>query len=163
MPVFRFRVQPLLDQKIEAKEEAEKALVERQKELAAEKGKLEEARRKERDLIDLRLRLRRQVMSNAGHPLSGDEVRRRVEYIKDLALQADAAKEAVYSQQLVVTEADEKVKAAREHLAECTREVDILTKYRKKLEERFLRDAEQKEALELDEIGNMLYTSRRRS
>jgi len=162
MPAFRYRLQPLLDRKSELKEEAEKALVERQKEVAAEKDKLEAARRKQQDLIDLRLTRRREIMSTTGQPLNGDELRRRVEYIHALALEVDSAKEAVYAQQQVVSEAEQKLKAARDHLTDCTREVDILTKYRKKLEERFLRDAEQKEALELDEIGNMLFTSRRR-
>jgi flagellar biosynthesis chaperone FliJ len=161
---FRFRLQPLLDQKTEAKEAAEKALVERQQELTAEKVKLEDARRREQELIALKLKLRREIMiSGTGKSLSGNEVRQRVEFIKALGFQVDTAKEAVNAQQAAVTEAEDKVKTARAHVVDCTREVDILTKYRKKLEERFRREAEQKEALELDEIGNMLFTSRRRS
>ena len=102
-------------------------------------------------------------MANAGGSIAGTEIKRRVEYIKFLGQEADTAREAVYAQQLVVTEAENKLKAARQHLTECTRDVDVLNKYREKQEKRFLRAAEQKEALELDEIGNMLYTNRRRS
>jgi len=162
MSGFRFRLQPLLDRKIELKEQADKALIERQRELAAEKERLEQARRHEQELIEKKKKLRREIMSSQG-TITGDEIRARVDYIAFVGQEIDRAKEGVYAQQLVVSEAEDKVKAARDHLAECTRDVDILTKYRGKLEARFLRDAERKEALELDEIGNMLYSTRRRS
>jgi flagellar biosynthesis chaperone FliJ len=163
MATFRFRLQPLLDLKNKAKEDAEKALKDRKNELAAEQQKLEDARRREQELIALRLKLRREVMAvGDGQSVNATEVRRRVEYVKALGFQIDTAKEAVYAQQLAVTEAEEKVKQAQAHVLECNREVDVLTKYRKKLEERFQREEEQKEALELDEIGNVLYSTRRR-
>jgi flagellar export protein FliJ len=163
MSAFRFRLQPLLDRKNELKEEAEKALLARQKELAAEQERLEAARRHEQDLIEKKQRLRREIMVNQGGVISGDEVRRRVEFIRFVGQEVDTAKEGVYAQQLVVAEAETRLKAARRHLVECTRDVDVLVKYRERQEARFLRDLERKEALELDEIGNVMFTNRRRA
>ena len=163
MKGFRFRLQPLLDLKLKAQEDAQKALDDRKKELAAEEKRLEEARQHEQDFIDTRERLRREVMVSSAGAITGDEVKRRVDYIRFLAQEIDTAKENVYAQQLVVTDAETAVNAARDHLAEATRQVDILEKYREKQETRYKRELEQKEALELDEIGNVLYSNRRRS
>jgi len=61
---------------------------------------------------------------------------------------------------LLIEDCKEQVDLAQRHLAKCSREVEILNKHREKLEQRFRREAERKEALELDEIGNMLYSGK---
>jgi flagellar biosynthesis chaperone FliJ len=58
---------------------------------------------------------------------------------------------------------EERLAEARRDLGEITREVEVLHKHRERLEQRFLREIERKDALEQDEIGNVLYMSRRRS
>src|SRR5436190_7957332 len=122
MSAFRFRLQPLLDRNNELKDEAEKALRDRRKELASEQERLEAARKHEQDLIGQKQKLRKEIMVKQGGVISGDELRRRVEYIRFVGQEVDTAKEGVYAQQLVVAESEAKVKAARQHLVECTRD-----------------------------------------
>ncbi len=163
MPTFKYRLQPLLDQKIDLKKQAEEALGQRQKELRDEQQKLEEFHRQHRELTIKRERLRREVLASPeAEPLTGSEVRRRTEYLKRLQLDVDAAKDAIFSQKLLIEECEERLSEARRQLAQCSREVEILKKHREKLEQRFHREVERKEAVEQDEIGNMLYMRRRR-
>jgi hypothetical protein len=54
------------------------------------------------------------------------------------------------------------VQDAKGRVEEARREAEVLAKHRKKQEERFLREAQAKEDLELDEIGNVLYSTRQR-
>lgn len=164
MATFRYRLQPLLDQKSREKEEAEEALAERQKELRAERLKLEELRRKEEQLAARRDGLRRSLLDGGGEqPVTGDEVRRRVERLRALGQDVETARDAVFSQKIVIEEAEERLENARRQVAECTRQVEILTKHRSKLERRFLAEVERKEALEQDEIGNILFMRNRQS
>ncbi len=164
MATFRYRLQPLLDQKSREKEEAEEALAERQKELRAERQKLEELRKKEEQLAAQRDGLRRSLLDGGSErPVTGDEIRRRVERLRALGQDVETARDAVFSQKIVIEEAEERLENARRQVAECTRQVEILTKHRSKLERRFLAEAERKEALEQDEIGNILFMRNRQS
>jgi len=56
----------------------------------------------------------------------------------------------------------EKLIQARQFLAECAREVEVLEKHRDKVEARYVQQVEKKEANELDEIGAHLFISKRR-
>lgn len=164
MATFKYRLQPLLDQKVKLQEEAEDALAERRKELRAAEARLEELKRREQELIAKREDLRRNVATAApGETLSGDSIKKRVDYVRALGQDIDAARDDVFGQKMVIDDCNEKVDAATKHVAECRREVEVLTKYRDKLLDRFKREEERKEALELDEIGNMLYMTKRRS
>lgn len=162
MAGFKFRLQPLLDEKLQKKKEAEDALVARQKELRAEEERLKELRLHEQSQIAKRVRLRGELLSfPLGGNLSGEEIQRRMQYLKALGLEVDAARDAVFSQQMTIDEAREKLAEAQRNLAECSREAEVMNKYRAKLQQRWARDIEQKEALEQDEVGNMLYMKRR--
>jgi len=165
MPGFKFRLQPVLDQRVAAEEEARKTWTLRQEEWRAEQRRLEEAKRKEQDLIARREHLRRNLMAPAPgeNSLPSGGIKQRVEYVKALGLDIEAARDAVFSQKLVVEEAEEKVKEAHKHMLECQRQVEVLEKYRERLEQRWRRELERKEEAELDEIGQTLYSTRRRS
>ena len=75
----------------------------------------------------------------------------------------DAANQDVLGQRMLVEQFQARVEGARQRVADCTREVDVLQKYRDKLEARFLRELAQKEELELDETGNILFLTRSRN
>lgn len=164
MPAFRYRLQPLLDQKIRAKESAEEALLERQREHHAALAREKELRELQRMLAETHQRSRRELLKQSGEtPLSAAAILERKAFIEGLAEDLEKARDNVFAQQLVVGQCTERLEAAKCLVAECTREVDVLEKHRSKLEKRFRDELEAKEALEQDELGNVMYLMRRRN
>ncbi len=165
MAQFVYRLRLLLEQKEEAKKAAERELAQRQKELEAQQEHLVVLRRREQELVAKRDRLRRELLNNSGQqdPLTAYEVRERAEFVKVMGVQIEEAKNAVLMQRTVVETCDMRVQKAKSGVEETKREVEILTKHRAKQEERFMREERAKEELELDEIGNVLFTTRRRT
>lgn len=157
--VFKYRLQPLLDGKIELKEEAERKLAGRQKEVRAEEERLSQLEARARGLGETKESFRRAPRTG----LTGRGAEFRRDYLRGLDQDIEDARNACFSQRLALEEAQERLAEARRELAERTREVEILEKHRERLERRFRREIERKEALEQDEIGNMLYASRRRA
>ena len=164
MAQFTYRLQLLLEQKEEAKKNAERELKRREQELEAQISELERRRRVEQELIEKRKQLRRALMSKPGESgtLTAREVFDRSEYIKVVGLEIEAARAGIVAQEAVVQRCERQVQEARARVEEARREAEVLTKHRKKQEERFLREAQAKEDLELDEIGNVLYSTRQR-
>jgi hypothetical protein len=158
MPVFTYRVQPLLDQRNKLKEEAAQNLFSKKQQLREATEKLIELERQAQVLAQKKNQLQLDLLVG-GKPagLSGMEVRRRYEYLGAVALDLEAAKDAVFSQKMFIEDCNREVAAAQIHLTKCSRDVEVLQKHRDKLEQRFLRELEKKEALELDEIGNMMH------
>ena len=146
------------------KEQAAKALSERRKELLAEQKALEDMKRREQELVARRQDLRKRVLeTEPGQSLTGDRIQQRRQYVEALGLDIEAARDAVFSQRLVVDECEEKVAQAQAEMLKSQRDVEVMNKYRERLEQRFRREEERKEELDQDEIGNMLFMSRRRS
>ena len=160
MPSLKYRLQPLLDYKTHLKEQAEKALAQKQKQLRLAGEKLEELRSSQQALTMKKQMLRRNLLP--AQAITGVEIRRRCEHLQSVSLELEAAKDAVFAQQLFIEDCTEQVEQAQRHLAKCSRDVEILNKHREKLEQRFQREMERKETLELDEIGNMLYAGKAR-
>ena len=158
MPSLKYRLQPLLDHKTHLKEQAEEALAQKQKQLRLAGEKLEELRASERTLTIKKQTLRRDLLP--AHAITGAEVRGRCEHLQSVSLELEAARDAVFAQQLFIEDCTEQVDQAQRHLVKCLRDVEILNKHREKLEQRFQREVDRKEALELDEIGNMLYAGK---
>jgi len=164
MTQFTYRLQRLLEQKEEAKKEAEKELARQEQELEAQLAALEPLQQRHRELVEKREQLRRELLAkpDAGEALTAREVLERSEYVKVVGLQIEDAKNDVLSQHRLVEQCEARVKEATHRVAEARREVEVLTKHRAKQEERFLRELQAQEELALDEIGNVLYTTRRR-
>ena len=157
--MFRFRLQVLLDQKLQTKKQAEEELVKRQTELASEQAALVELTRHAEGLAQKHQDARRKLAHM--NSTSGQHIVNYSAHIESLSQNAESARDAVFAQELLLDKFKERVEEARAYLAACSREAEILTKYKDKLEWRFQRQVEQKEDLEQDEIGNMLYLSRR--
>lgn len=164
MAQFVYRLRLLLEQKEELKKEAERELALRQKELEAQREHLEVLQRREQELVERRDRLRRELLNKSGEQeaLAAHEVRERAEFVKVMGVQIEDAKNDVLVQRTVIETCEVKVLQAKSLVEEAKREVEILTKHRAKQEERFMREERVKEELELDEIGNVLFTTRRR-
>jgi len=165
MAQFVYRLRLLLEQKEESKKEAERELARRQKELEAQRERLEVLQRCEQELVEKRDRLRRELLnkSEKQEALTAHEVRERAEFVKVMGVQIEDAKNDVLVQRTVIETCEVKVQQAKSLVEEAKREVEILTKHRAKQEERFMREERAKEELELDEIGNVLFTTRRRT
>jgi flagellar biosynthesis chaperone FliJ len=156
---FRFRLQILLDQKLEAKKQAEEELAKRQAELASEQAALADLQRRAESLAQKHQDARRELAHM--NSTSGQDLLSYSAHVDSLGQDVESARDAAFAQEVLLDEFKEKVDEARAVLAERSREAEILTKYKDKLERRFQRQVEQKEELEQDEIGNMLYLSRR--
>jgi len=164
MAQFVYRLRLLLEQKEELKKEAERELALRQKELEAQREHLEVLQRREQELVEKRDRLRRELLNKSGEQdaLTAHEVRERAEFVKVMGVQIEEAKNDVLVQRTVIETCEVKVQQAKSLVEEAKREVEILTKHRAKQEERFMQEERVKEELELDEIGSVLFTTRRR-
>jgi hypothetical protein len=164
MTQFVYRLQLLLERKEEAKKESEKQLAEREKDLQEQVEILEALQQGEQKLIAQRQQLRRDLLrkSDETESLTAREVQERQDYLKLVGLQIEEARREVLSQRVVVEQYESRVMEARHHVEEARREVEVLTKHRARQEERFLRDLQVKEELALDEVGNVLFTTRRR-
>jgi hypothetical protein len=161
MPPFHFRVQPVLDRRLAAQKEAEEELARHQKQLLEQKRVWSDLQQAEKRIADRFLTLRRDLLGNA--PVGGQRLQQRKEDLDALGQELLSAREGVFSQKLVVEEAELKVNEARVRLAERSRDAETLAKYREKLQEEWLRENSRKEELELDEIGNTLYLNRNRT
>jgi flagellar biosynthesis chaperone FliJ len=75
--------------------------------------------------------------------------------------EAASATDAVRLQENRVQEARERVKRAQRVLTDAAREVEILERHRQRLESRFRREQDRKEAVEHDDAGNIIYLRRR--
>ncbi len=164
MTQFTYRLQPLLEQKEELKKEADREAIRREKELQTQLATLESLQSRVHDLIEKRQQARQELMTKPGDKgaLTAADVLKRSEFIKVLGSEIREAENDVSAQRVVIETCESDVKEAKEHAAEAQREVEVLNKHREKQEQRFRREEEAKEEVALDEIGNVLYSTRRR-
>ncbi|MGC2194487.1 MAG: hypothetical protein WA628_07415 [Terriglobales bacterium] len=164
MAQFKYRLQLLLEQKEDAKKEAERQLARLQHELEMQVAALQALQQREKELVEKRARLRRELMAKPGEQaaLMAHEVLERSEFVKVVGSQIAEVRNDALLQRAVIETCEQKVQEAKKSVEEAKREVEVLTKHRAKQEERFVREQLAKEDLELDEIGNVLYTTRRR-
>jgi flagellar biosynthesis chaperone FliJ len=162
MAVFQYRLQLLLDLKLHRREELERALAERQRELAAEKVALAELERAQ-EAMKCKLAEALRARLTAGSSACGYTLGLHSEYLRGLNGDVQAANGAASAQRVRVGEFQDRVAEARRQLSEAAREVEVLKKHRDRLEKSFRRAAEKKEALEQDEMGGITFNQRRRA
>jgi flagellar biosynthesis chaperone FliJ len=164
MAAFIYRLQLLLEQKEEIKKEAERSLVQAEKELQSQVERLHALQQTVKELVEKRLQMQRELLKPAeGGALNARTVQERIEYSKAVGLQIEDAQSDVNSQHMRVEQCETDVRENRKRMQEANREMEILQKHRAKQQERFQRELREKEDLELDEIGNVLFMTRRRS
>lgn len=158
MEAFRYRLQPLLDQKAERKQEAERALAAARQKLRDEEEQLAAARFREQSLATERDARRRLLLTAE---TGADELRRRVDDLALLGRRIEDAKDEVMSLRLQIEESKEQVGLAVTALADASRELEVLKKHREKGERRFRAELERKDAVAQDEIASAMYARRR--
>ena len=162
MPEFKYRLQPLLDLKVERKAQLQLELAARQKELAAEQEALVEMTGNRTRMQDKLAASRKELLNRSGGS-SGRIIEQHKNYMMGLTADLEAAKAAEFAQHSRVRKFEENVEKARQALAECSREVDVLNKHRSRVQKRFLEAAERQEAVEQDEMSNAIFNRRRGS
>lgn len=164
MAAFTYRLQLLLEQKEEIKKDAERNLLQAEKVLEEQVERLHALQQTVKDLIERRQQMQRELLAKpADGALNARTVQERIEYSKAVGMQIEDAQSEVNSQHIRVEQCETDVRESRKRVQEANREVEILQKHRAKQEERFQRELREKEDLELDEIGNVLFMTRRRS
>lgn len=160
---FKYRLDPLLSQKAQVKQDAEQSLAARSRELSEEEKRLAEVKQHEAELLSLKERAKNELLNpGGGAQITGEEIRRRLDYLRGVDHDVETARGEVFAQKQAVDESQERLIQARQFLAECAREVEVLEKHRDKAEARYVQQVERKEANELDEIGAHLFISKRR-
>jgi flagellar biosynthesis chaperone FliJ len=159
MAGFQFHLQALLDQRTEAKQQAEKVLAEHETELAAERQTLKELEDEAHRAAERYQRKRAERLATGVQ--GGSIFTRHSDFLVGLKLDVQEAQSGVLAQQVFVEQASEAVQQARAALEERRHEAEILEKYRQKAEKRFLQEAAYREELEQDEIGNVMHLNRR--
>lgn len=156
---FVFRLQALLDQRIDLRKQAEDELKARENELSAEKKTLQELEQAVVMTVAL-YRRRRTERSKSGMSL-GVPILIQNDALIGLEMDVQEARSAVLSQQILVDQALELVKKANVVLASRRVDEEVLEKYRQKAKTRFEHEENYKEELEQDEIGSVIYLGKR--
>lgn len=159
MHTFRYRLQPLLDLKIDRKSQLQAGVAQCHRELTAEQNELAKLRLAESQLEEKLLESRR-AMFRGVNGASGFAIQQYRDYLSGLAIDLETARNSTFSQQLRVNEFETKLTQAKQQLTECLREIDVLTKHREGLQQRFVKAAENKEAAVQDEIGTAMFVRR---
>lgn len=159
MGTFRYRLQTLLDQKIERKQEAERHLAVCRQKLREAQEHLVERTGRQHELEAERFDRRRALLPAES---GGNEVRRRVDDLALFARRIEEVKDEVMSLRLQIEECKERVEQAVAGLAAAAREVEVLNKHRERAERRFRAELERKDTITQDEIASALYENRRR-
>ncbi|HEX4486906.1 MAG TPA: hypothetical protein VH088_11595 [Terriglobales bacterium] len=162
MTQFSYRLRPLLEQKEQIRKDCENDKLRRDRELEAQEARLLELQKQQKDLEEKREKLRRELFATTqqGPPTAHDVADRRA-YVKVVEQQIEDAKSDIFAQRQVIEDCKAQVEEAKRRVEEARREVEVLEKHRAKQEERFRRMLQAKEDLELDEVGNVLYSTRR--
>lgn len=161
MAQFVFRLEELLTQKVEAERKAKAAVVEKMRALEAEQAEWARLKQEE-DQLRASIAQKRQERLILGEN-AVTELNRRNAYLEGLQQDLTAASDKVFLQGLAVEEAESALRTAQAYAKRCAQEAETLSKYREKLEQRFLAGELKKEELEQDELGTVMYLSRKAS
>ena len=158
MTVFRFRLQALLDKKIEERNLAAVKLTEAKTVHRTAQRKLSDMEKREQKLAEQIANTREQLLIES--QASSIQLGRLAKYLQGLQQDERSARHSSDLQREIVKGAEEQVSKAHTGLAECARQMEILDKYREKLRKSFLRGALRKEEIDQDEISALLHPKR---
>jgi len=156
---FQYRLQVLLDQKVERMQECERALADRRAEFRAAQQELDRLLQQQSTVEQQKTRAREAMYEGE---CDGDQLQRLALDVKIFHRRLQDAKDAVLTQRIDLEEKQEAVQQAAAAVADATRDVEVLRKHREKSERRFLAELERKETNEQDEIASAMYETRRR-
>jgi chromosome segregation ATPase len=148
---------------MQARQEAQHGLAAAQRELQKQQDELEICRLEQEAAAKRLQETRAEALSPVAGATTGEWMRLKRAHIHRLEEQNERAVAETKAQELSVTEADERLAAARETLASRSGDVEVLEKHRARLERRFRAETEKKEALDQEEMANVIFLQGRRT
>jgi flagellar export protein FliJ len=157
----KYRLQIVLDQKKEKRDEAAKRLNEAIEALRQEErvlAKLEDDLRKNRET---REKTELEISEKLAMGVLGiGKVQGMWVYIKSLEAQEKQILEYIERQKVKIKQAQQVVDKARLALIEAAKELKLMEKHKEKWMARIKKEIEEKEQKEMDEIGSAMYATR---
>lgn len=153
----KYRLQPVLGVREQAKREAERLLAARMAQLAEAE---EELARRGREVDACRARqasARAEMLDEMGGGAAAVRALAHRTHLADLRAQEEALRSAVEEQRGAVARCEAEVERARAALVEAAREVRVIEKHREGWRERLRRESARREQKLNDEIGAILH------
>jgi flagellar biosynthesis chaperone FliJ len=159
---FQYRLQPLLDLRLERRDACLRVHAGLQRELLEEKRILAELEN-EQEHLKLKINVSLRERLKLGSDVQGNTAELHTLHLQGLIGDLRAGKDAVAAQRVRVSEFQDRVAETRKRVVEAARDVEVLKKHRERLTLGALRAAERTEALEQDEISVVMFNNGRRS
>ncbi len=162
-PKFKYRLEPVLEQKERAKKDAEKALAQARAALEAEKKTLEELEAEKQSLLDRIEESRHQRDQKAMEgELTVQASRQYKLFIQRLHEERKEADVRIYKQTRVVERAEVEVQKAKDHLLTCAREHEAMSKHKEQWIKQQELELQKKEQKIMEEIGMVQHLKKQR-
>lgn len=160
MPSRKYRLQPVLDVREQAKREAERLLAARAAQLAEAEEELARRLREVESCRGRQAAAREEMLEEMN---AGAEARRALTHrthLADLRAREEELRAAAEEQRGVVARCEAELERARAALVEAAREVRVIEKHRENWRERERRELARREQKLNDEIGAILHERR---
>ncbi|MBI2981081.1 MAG: flagellar FliJ family protein [Deltaproteobacteria bacterium] len=155
---LKYRLQPLLDLKVRAKQKAEILLAKAIAQLEAEKKRLKKLEEEKREIIQKRKEVRRELHERlcTGHA-KVKESHFGVNYLKRLEEDEKQKDREIEQQHRTIQECETQVKRARREYIDAAKELKVMEKHKELWRKKARLFLNRKEENEMDELGNVIH------
>lgn len=162
-PKFKYRLQPILDQKDKAKGEAERALAKANDALAAEKKKKEELEKRRAEVVAHieETKRKRDAKAAAGEMTVQESAQYKL-FVQGLENRRKEADMEIYKQDRAIERAAEAVEKSKAELIQRAKEFESMSKHRDGWVKGQEADVQKKEQKLMEEIGMVQFMKRKR-
>lgn len=160
MSKVKYRLQPILDEKERLREDAIQFLNKKKDELKAEEKKLEQIKEELTIAIERKNQMTQEYNDKMfSGKYTVDEIKIRKIHIEDMILKIEEIKQAVENQRKAVARAEGEVRKAEDALIAASKEVQVMEKHKENWQQALKEEERKKEAKQLEEIAQIMYTS----
>lgn len=156
----KYRLEPILDEKERLREAAVTFLNKKKDDLAAEEKKLADVQAELQAAIDRKEQMIQEYNDNMfGGKYNIDEIKIRKLHIEDMGFKIKEIQQAVENQRKAVARAEAEVRKAEDALIAASKEVQVMEKHKENWQRALKEEELKKEAKELEEIAQTMYTA----
>lgn len=156
----KYRLEPILVEKERLREAAVHFLNKKKDDLAAEEQKLADVQAELQAAIDRKAQMIQEYNDNMfGGKYNIDEIKIRKLHIEDMGFKIKEIQQAVENQRKAVARAETEVRKAEDALIAASKEVQVMEKHKENWQRTLKEEELKKEAKELEEIGQTMYTA----